>query len=83
MDPTPAQLLKDAQKATGELWVAVDRLSTLWLAPVEKRLSEINEGRDRTLRRKLINDPVWKSIELFDHEVLLLDSPLVQSVDFH
>ncbi|WP_085025995.1 HD domain-containing protein [Ensifer aridi] len=69
---------RTSRKATGELWIAVDRLSTEWLAPVEKRLADISSGEDPTLRRKLINDPVWKSIELYDHEVLLLDSPLIQ-----
>jgi len=78
MQLPPGDLLEEFRKATGELWSAVDRLSAEWLAPVEKRLADISSGKDPTLRRKLINDPVWKSIELYDHEVLLLDSPLVQ-----
>lgn len=78
MELSPGELLDEFRKATGELWSAVNALSTEWLAPVERRLSDISSGKDPTLRRKLINDPVWKSIELYDHEVLLLDSPLVQ-----
>ncbi|NTF35025.1 HD domain-containing protein [Rhizobium skierniewicense] len=78
MSKNPAAMLASVREAGGDLWEAVGRLSDEWLHPVEHRLSSIKDGRDNSLRRKLINDPVWDSIELYDYEVLLLDSPLVQ-----
>ena len=76
--PPPYELIKELRGAGGELYSAVNGLTEKWLAPVRLRLVEISQGRDLTLRAKLVNDPVWSALELFDHEILLVDSPLIQ-----
>jgi HD superfamily phosphohydrolase len=55
----------------------VDKLAEQWLAPVIKRLADIDQGRD-ILHSKHLNDPIWRTFEIEDREVLLLDSPLLQ-----
>ena len=74
----PSQVVGDLRASAGELYCAVNFLTKEWLAPVRQRLTDISQGRDSTLRSKLVNDPIWSTLELADHEVLLLDSPLIQ-----
>lgn len=46
-----------------------------WLAKLEERL---DRGPLSDVRPKHLNDPVWKTIELYPWEVALLDTPLLQ-----
>jgi HD superfamily phosphohydrolase len=55
----------------------VDKLAERWLAPAIERLADIDQGRD-TIYSKHLNDPIWRTYEIEDREVLLLDSPLLQ-----
>lgn len=45
------------------------------LAPYLARIADIAEG---SISKKEINDPVWGTLSLDPHEILVLDSPLVQ-----
>lgn len=71
-------VLQGLRAACPELFPAVDSLATEWLRPVELRLQAIAENRDEAPRAKHVNDPVWRTFELEPHEVLLIDSPLLQ-----
>jgi len=53
----------------------ISALVSDWLAPLKVRL---DRGPLSDVRPKHLNDPVWKTIELYPWEVALLDSPLMQ-----
>jgi len=61
-----------------ELCSAVDELASQWLQPAIERLAELDKTGDANLRSKQINDPIWQTFEIEDHEVLFIDSPLLQ-----
>ena len=71
-----AQRLRDnLEQAAPSLWAAIEALVQGWTVPILQRLD------GTPLRRpypKTFNDPVWGTIELRPHEILLLDSPLLQ-----
>lgn len=52
----------------------IDTLAGRWLKPLTERLS--NSGA--AFRPKLVNDPIWGTIELLPWEVALLDTTLLQ-----
>jgi HD superfamily phosphohydrolase len=64
--------------ACPELMPAVEALVTTWMTPLERRLAAISKDIERGPRAKHVNDPVWRTFEIEPHEVLLLDSPMLQ-----
>ena len=76
--PAAAEIVLNLRAACPELTPAVDQLTAEWLRPVEGRLAAISDSSDEKPRSKHINDPVWRTFELEAHEVLLIDSPLLQ-----
>lgn len=76
--PSATGLVAQFRDTCPSLASAVDKLSEKWLTPVRDRLAEIDAGHDHTLSAKHLNDPIWRTLELERHEVLLLDSQLLQ-----
>lgn len=72
------EFVQGMRAACPELCAAVDSLAESWLAPVLRRLADVDEGRDPTLRTKHLNDAIWHTFEIERQEILLLDSPLLQ-----
>lgn len=73
--PVDAQKLRrDLASAAPQLWNELCLLVAEWVEPVIQRLEQ---GRIPPFP-KTFNDPIWGVIELYPHEVLLLDSPLLQ-----
>lgn len=73
-----ADIIDRLRESSPSLAGAVDALAAKWLSSVVERLKAISEGRDDAPRAKHINDPVWRTFQLEPHEVLLIDSPLLQ-----
>jgi hypothetical protein len=78
MPDDAAGIVQELRSRGGDLTIAVDELSAQWLTPVLSRLSRVDEGVDTSLHSKHLNDAIWHTFELERHEVLLLDSPLMQ-----
>jgi HD superfamily phosphohydrolase len=72
---TVGRIRKELATQVPGLWAELTELAEEWAAPVLLRLAI--DGTDRGFP-KTFNDPIWGVIELYPHEVLLLDSPILQ-----
>ncbi len=72
------QIVQDMRNQCARLTLAVDDLTTQWLTPALARLALQDAGSDPSLRSKHLNDAIWRTVEFEKHEVLLLDSPMLQ-----
>lgn len=74
----PSSIISEINKSTGILFGEVNQLTTEWLSPLMRRLDAVKDETAPQPNEKQITDPIWHIIDLEPHEVLLLDSPLMQ-----
>src|SRR5690349_21538699 len=71
-----AELWKHLCEAGPDLTSAVDGLVGVYIEPA---MADVARGKARAIDfPKVVNDPIWGTIELRPWEVVVLDSPLLQ-----
>lgn len=71
-------LLKRIRASAPALAEASTKLAERWLKPVTEGLAQDDGPCPRDGFPKVLNDPIWGTIEMYPWEVALLDSPLLQ-----
>lgn len=71
-------IISKLNAASGKLEAATADLVDGWLSPLFEQLDEIQLGNIPQPKRKQVTDPIWHIIDLEGHEVLFIDSPIMQ-----
>jgi hypothetical protein len=74
--PTISELRAELERGIPELWHSCEEIAEKWTAQIRSNLDELDS--EKTAFPKTFTDPVLGPLELFEWEVAILDSPLLQ-----